>query len=115
MRAVCTAEYKDSSGQDQKIELTHWLTSLSRQQIMQILEQQQRERLYAEEIAGQNTGGEELPLEGENQNQDFEGEAELNSRQSRANNLGPPPPGYDSWDDVPAKDLFKMLKNGAGK
>jgi Tfp pilus assembly protein PilV len=47
MRAVCTCEFKTSAGEDDKVELTQWLTSLSQKQIMQITEQQQREEAYA--------------------------------------------------------------------
>lgn len=46
MRAVCDAKFVDSEGQEQKIELTHWLTSLSKDQIEKILEQRQRESEY---------------------------------------------------------------------
>jgi len=46
MRAVCTAQFVDSEGEEQKIELTHWLTSLNKEQIRQILEQKQRENEY---------------------------------------------------------------------
>jgi prepilin-type N-terminal cleavage/methylation domain-containing protein len=46
MRAVCTAQFVDSEGEEQKIELTHWLTSLNQEQIRQILEQKQRESEY---------------------------------------------------------------------
>ncbi|MGB8227134.1 MAG: prepilin-type N-terminal cleavage/methylation domain-containing protein [Sedimentisphaerales bacterium] len=46
MRAVCTAQFVDSEGEEQKIELTHWLTSLNKEQIRQILEQKQRESEY---------------------------------------------------------------------
>jgi prepilin-type N-terminal cleavage/methylation domain-containing protein len=66
MRAVCVSEFKDSSGEDQKIELTHWLTSLTKKQIMQIMEQQQREQTYAETV------GEDSSQNGENQNQNPE-------------------------------------------
>jgi hypothetical protein len=46
IRAVCTAKFLDESGQEQKVELIHWLTSLSKEQIQQILEQQRREEEY---------------------------------------------------------------------
>jgi prepilin-type N-terminal cleavage/methylation domain-containing protein len=41
VRAVCSSEYEDAQGQMQTIELTHWLTNVSKQQLMQILEQKQ--------------------------------------------------------------------------
>jgi len=95
MRAVCTSEFKDSNGIDQKIELTHWLTSLTKKQIMQILEQQQREETYAETV------GEDSSQDGENQGNNTDSQ----------NSLGPVPEGYNSWDEVPADQLFKILEN----
>ena len=38
VQAVCSAEYTDSKGEPQTIELTHWLTNLTEEQIQQILE-----------------------------------------------------------------------------
>jgi len=50
VRALCSAEYSDAKGQTQTIELTHWLTKLTDEQVKQIAEQnKQRE----EELAGQ--------------------------------------------------------------
>ncbi|MCE5340819.1 MAG: prepilin-type N-terminal cleavage/methylation domain-containing protein [Planctomycetaceae bacterium] len=95
MRAVCTSEFKDSNGIDQKIELTHWLTSLTKKQIMQIMEQQQREQAYAETV------GEDSSQDGENQGNNTDSQ----------NSLGPVPEGYNSWDEVPADQLFKILEN----
>ena len=39
VRAVCSASYTDSQGQFQKVELEHWITSLTAEQIKQILNQ----------------------------------------------------------------------------
>ncbi|MHC4789888.1 MAG: hypothetical protein ACYS8Y_00385 [Planctomycetota bacterium] len=44
IRAVCSADYTDSAGQLQNVELTHWLTSLSEKQMMQMIEQKQKEK-----------------------------------------------------------------------
>jgi len=52
-RAVCLAKFIDNNGEEQKIELTHWLTSLNKEQVMQILEQKQREIEYYKTI-GEN-------------------------------------------------------------
>jgi len=38
LRAVCSAEYEDSTGEAKKVELTHWLTKLNEKQIQQILD-----------------------------------------------------------------------------
>jgi len=44
IRAVCGAEYTDMAGEAQTVELTHWLTSLSKKQILNILEQRKKEQ-----------------------------------------------------------------------
>lgn len=104
MRAICVSEFTDRKGEEQKIELTHWLTSLSKKQIMQILEQQQREQEYAESM-NEDYPQEELQ---EQDNQSQNQEDGLNDSQSQ-NSLGTPPEGYSSWDDVPAEKLFEIL------
>ena len=42
IRAVCSAEFPDPNGQQQKVELTLWLTGLNQKQIMMILEQKKK-------------------------------------------------------------------------
>ena len=44
IRAVCGAEYTDTAGEVQTVELTHWLTSLSKKQILKLLEQRKKEK-----------------------------------------------------------------------
>ena len=48
LRGVCSAEYIDSSGQRQTVELIHWLTGLTKEQLMQIMNQQEEELLAAQ-------------------------------------------------------------------
>jgi prepilin-type N-terminal cleavage/methylation domain-containing protein len=51
IRAVCSAEYKDSAGQQQKVELEHWITDLTDQQANQLAGQPQSiEDLTAEQV-----------------------------------------------------------------
>ena len=51
IQAVCSAEYTDSEGEVQTVELTHWLTDVSKAQMLQILAQREREKeLLAGEI-----------------------------------------------------------------
>ncbi len=51
IQAVCSAEYIDTKDELQKIELTHWLTDLTKQQLLQIIEQQEQEKeLLAEQL-----------------------------------------------------------------
>jgi hypothetical protein len=44
VQAVCLAEYTDSAGEAQKVELTHWLTDLTKEQVLQIIEEQLKEK-----------------------------------------------------------------------
>ena len=50
VRGVCTAQYEDAAGEEQTIELTHWLTNVTKEQMLQLLE---REGKDAEMLAGQ--------------------------------------------------------------
>lgn len=43
VQAVCSAEYTDAEGQVQTVELTHWLTDVTKEQLLQILVQEQEE------------------------------------------------------------------------
>ena len=40
LRAICTAMYYDSNGKQQSVELVHWLTQLTKDQLLQILMRQ---------------------------------------------------------------------------
>ena len=44
IQAICSAEYTDSEGEVRKIELTHWLTDLTKAQMAQILARQEEEQ-----------------------------------------------------------------------
>ena len=51
VQAVCSAEYTDTAGELQTVELTHWLTELTKEQLLEIIEQRylERQRLAEEE------------------------------------------------------------------
>jgi len=49
VRAVCKAIYNDSAGQEQTIELEHWLTNVTAEQLRQLAEREGKE---AEELGG---------------------------------------------------------------
>jgi hypothetical protein len=38
-RGICSAEYTDTAGNVQTVELTHWLTSLTKEQLLQMFKQ----------------------------------------------------------------------------
>jgi len=43
VRGVCSAEYTDTEGQTQTVELTHWLTDVTKEQLLQILANKEKE------------------------------------------------------------------------
>jgi UDP-galactopyranose mutase len=51
VQATCSAEYTDTAGELQTVELTHWLTDLTKEQLLEIIEQRQieKQRLAKEE------------------------------------------------------------------
>jgi len=48
LRGVCTAKYIDASEKEQAVELIHWLTGLTKEQLLQIMNQQDEELLAAQ-------------------------------------------------------------------
>jgi hypothetical protein len=44
VRAICSAEYADTAGDARTIELTHWLTGLTKEQIIQMMEEMQKRK-----------------------------------------------------------------------
>lgn len=49
VRAICSADYVDSKGEKQKVELEHWLAPLTDQQAGQLVDQQDLEKLEMEQ------------------------------------------------------------------
>jgi prepilin-type N-terminal cleavage/methylation domain-containing protein len=47
IRAVCSAEYASTAGEIQTVELTHWLTDVTKEQLLELLKQQQQETQVA--------------------------------------------------------------------
>jgi len=66
VQATCSAEYADTAGELQTVELTHWLTELTKEQLLEIIEQRylERQRL-AEEEAEKEAAAEEAEEEAE--------------------------------------------------
>jgi len=49
IRAVCSSTFTDYDGQEETVELTHWLTDVSKQQMLKIIKEEQRRRREQEE------------------------------------------------------------------
>ena len=60
IRGVCTASYKDSTGEMQNFELKSWITDLTDAQVKKLLDQMQREKEFIEET-GENPFGDDAP------------------------------------------------------
>ena len=50
IRGVCSAWYTDAEGQEQTVELTHWLTDLTREQLLEVMTRQEQEALLAGQL-----------------------------------------------------------------
>ena len=50
VRAVCSTQYDDADGEEQTIELEHWLTNISKEQLLEIMERNEKDQ---ERLAGQ--------------------------------------------------------------
>ena len=53
IRAICSAEYIDSAGETQAVELSHWLTDVTKKQLLQILGQEDKNQDEQEWLADQ--------------------------------------------------------------
>ena len=101
IRAVCSASYSDSTGERQNIELTHWLTDVTKTQMQQIIDQQKREAEYLDAL-------EEMGLEEPDQTPDTD-ETEEPTEKPEDNTIPPIP---DTWPPTsgPEKMIYDWLK-----
>jgi len=70
VQAVCSAEYTDIEGEVQSIELTHWLTDLTKKQILEIFEQKKREEQELAEWAQDQADEQEESDQADEQDQE---------------------------------------------
>ncbi len=97
IRAVCSAEFPDPGGEQQKVELTQWLTGLNQKQIMMILEQEKKLAEYQmtldEFLRQLNDQMAEKNLQGEDsfqqQQQDIGAESEQNQDSQNSDTTDP--------------------------
>ena len=97
IRAVCSAEFPDPNGEQQKVELTQWLTGLNQKQIMMILEQKKKLAEYQmtldeflrqlnDKMAEENPQGEDSSQQ---QEQDVGVEGEQNQDSQNSDTIDP--------------------------
>ncbi len=53
IRGVCTAEYTDTNGETQTVELTHWLTDVTKAQLLQIIADKEKQKEEVTSISQQ--------------------------------------------------------------
>ena len=101
IRAICSAGYTDTSGEEQKIELVHWLTNLTKKQSNQLAEEKQKEKEMLAEMTEKERARweEQKKLEGRKES------VPKTSPESGANELLP------DLEDVPPefRDLIEAL------
>lgn len=59
VRGICSAEYSDTEGQEQTVELTHWLTGLTKEQLLEVTTREGEEGQLAAQLIGTIEGAAE--------------------------------------------------------
>ena len=95
VQAICSAEYTDTAGQVQTVELTHWLTDLTKKDVLEIIEQKQKEQEQLAEQAEQNEPDGPEP------------DDEVKPKPDTKNPLGLPD-GYEDW---PIDEIIGWLRD----
>ncbi len=105
IQAVCSAEYTDTAGDVQAVELTHWLTDLTKKQLLQIIEEMKKEK---ERLAEQEA--EEEEKEEEDKEDEQEKEKEPNETEP---GISEPECGYTLAElfEMPRDQALEILRN----
>jgi len=110
IQGMCIAEYEDSAGQEQTVELTHWLTDLTEKQLEQMVLQIQERTKLAELKAEEMAGADESPLEAEI---DEDGSPTIDSDDSSEDGIIEPEKKKvvlpDNWRELPLSEIIKLL------
>lgn len=106
VQAVCSAEYTDTAGELQTVELTHWLTELTKEQLLEIIEQRylERQRL-AEEEAEKEAAEEEKQVEEEEEAE--EEKEEEKEEEPDTPELEEPPEPEEDCDALPFCEMME--------
>ena len=59
VRGICSAEYRDTEGQEQTVELTHWLTGLTKEQLLEVTTREDEEGQLTDQLIGTIEGAAE--------------------------------------------------------
>jgi len=77
VQAICSAEYTDTEGEVQKVALTHWLTDVGKNQLLEILNERQKEK----ELLEEGKAGEQEQEQGDEQIEQDQTDKEKESSQ----------------------------------
>ena len=122
-RAVCTSKYKDNEGQEQKIELTQWITSVSKEQVKDILKwESKQKKLELAKILKDNSQQQSEQQQSQQQQNQEQQQSQQQSQDDGSqawkeieNKIGPPPQGYTSWEQVPPEQFWKAVMGTMSK
>jgi DNA polymerase III alpha subunit (gram-positive type) len=109
VQAVCSAEYTDTAGELQTVELTHWLTDLTKEQLLEIIEQRYLEK---QQLAEEEAEKEAAAEEEEEKQVEEEEEAEEEKEPDTPEPEEPPEPEEDC-DALPFCEMMECyLRTG---
>lgn len=85
IQAICSAEYADTTNDTQSVEFTHWLTNLTKTQLLQIIEEKQKEKEQSakQDEDEQDEQDEQSNQEDEQAKQDQQDEQEQEDKQAK--------------------------------
>jgi len=99
VQAVCSAEYTDTAGELQTVELTHWLAELTKEQLLEIIEQRYLEK--------QRLAEEEAEKEAEEAEEAEEGEEAEEEKEPDTPEPEEPPEPEEDCDALPFCEMME--------
>lgn len=99
-RAICSADYADSKGDTKTIELRHWLANLTKEQLLEVLQNQEK---------GLTADGQEAPKIDKDL-KPIDPETKKPTPQEDDNEVvDPPDPPEDDYENWPIEKIIEML------
>ena len=86
MRATCSASYIDTADEKQTVELTNWLTDVSKKQLIAIMDQRKRHKKYEQELAEME--GDDID-DGQDNEEEYEDDGSENDNTEDPDNESP--------------------------
>ncbi len=100
LQAVCSADYTDTAGNTQTVKLTHWLTEISKEQLLEIIQEKQAEKERSAEGYGAEMGTGGQDESGQNKGeQDKTKEEQSKQDQDKKDKAGQDKTGGDTQKD----------------